>query len=67
MKIDRVEDRKFQIAITEKEALILADDDSQTFLDRKMLCVRFGNHVLDYICESCKFPHDKKPTLELEL
>jgi len=67
MQIERVEDKKFQIVLNEKEALELADDDYRTFIDHKILVLRFGNHVIDYISESCKFPRDKKPTLNLEL
>ncbi len=67
MKISRVEDKKFMITINEKEALELSDDSSHDFYDRKILTLRLGNAIADYLIESCKFPHDKRPTLELEV
>ena len=67
MRIERIEDKKFQITITEDDALYLADDSNLDFLDHKMFIIRFGNQVLSYITEACKYPHSKKPLLDIEL
>lgn len=67
MQIDRIEDKKFMITITENEALKFADRSEVDFHLHKLLANRIGSRLIGYINESCKFPHSKRPTLELEV
>lgn len=64
MKIERVEDKKFQLTITEKEALQLSDGSEIDFETSKTIATRIGIFILHYIIEASMFPHDNRPQIE---
>jgi len=67
MRIERIEDKKFQVTITEKEALKFSDATEITFHYNRLISNRIGSRLLGYITECCKFPHAKRPALDLEI
>lgn len=67
MKIDRTEDKKFVITLTDDEADKISDHTEVDFHRHKLIANLIGSRLLGYMTESCKFPHSKRPTLELEI
>ncbi|MBA7697097.1 hypothetical protein ES703_105755 [subsurface metagenome] len=67
MQIDRVEDKKFQLTLTDDEADKLSDHTEIDFHRHRLIANRIGSRLLGYMSESCKFPHSKRATLDLEL
>lgn len=67
MKIERIEDKKFQITLTEKEALGLADNFEMDYEYVKIYTLHIGRIILHYIMQCCQFPDMKVPPFEQDL
>lgn len=67
MQIDRIEDKVFRITLTDHEAEKISDHTEIDFHRHRLVANRVGSRLLGYMTESCKFPHSKRPTLELEV
>lgn len=67
MIIERIQDKKFIITITEKEALRFANGSEVDFETSKSISKHIGTLLLHYIIEASMFPHDNRPALEVEL
>lgn len=67
MIIERVDDKIFQIKISEAEALRLADGSEVGFETTKQFSVHIGTLILHYMIEASMFPHDNRPSIEVKL
>lgn len=67
MQIDRIEDKRFMITITEEEALRLSDGTDFTLTDCKTMSLHLGRLMLYYMIDCSESPHAKRPVLEVEL
>lgn len=67
MQIERIEDKKFQIIITEKEALMIGDITVVDFHQSKILANHIGSNLLRYMMCCSELPHSHQLPLEVEL
>lgn len=67
MKIERIEDKKFMLTITEKEALRLSNSENTDVTDCKIMGIDIGRWILHYMIGACQFPHLKQPVFDTEL
>lgn len=67
MKIERIEDKKFRITLTENEALRLADNFDMDFESVKIYTLHVGRIILHYMMMCSRFPDIKTPPFEQEL
>ena len=67
MKIERIEDKKFMITLSEKEALKLADSVDLDWDWYTIYKLHIGRTLLPYFMLCCQFPNQKQPSLEKEL
>lgn len=67
MKIERVEDKKFLITLTEKEALRISDTKETDLEYSKIYSNLIGRVLLHYMIMCCEIPDMKQPALDTEL
>ena len=67
MRIERIEDKKFMITLSEKEALKLADNVDLNWEWCKIYTLHIGRILLTYFMLCCQFPDQKQLPLESEL
>ena len=67
MKIERIEDKVFQITLSDAEADRLADAEETNMSSCKIMGLDIGRWILHYMIGACMFPHLKQPPLDTEL
>lgn len=67
MKIERIEDKKFQITLTEKEALRISDCSQMDWEYAKIYALHLGRIIINFMALCSEIPHAKQPPLETEL
>ncbi|MBA7623494.1 hypothetical protein ES703_30890 [subsurface metagenome] len=67
MLIERIEDKKYKLTLTDKEADMLADCTVIDFARSKQIAAHLGDKVLFYMMESSQFPHAKRPSMKVTL
>ncbi len=66
MRIERIEDKKFMVTLTEKEALRLADNFGMCWEYVKIYTLHLGRAMLHYMMVCCEFPDIQQPALDTE-
>ena len=67
MKIERIEDKKFQITITEKEALRISDCNQMDWEYAKIYSLHLGRLIINYMALCSELPDAKQPAIDTEL
>ncbi|MBA7680740.1 hypothetical protein ES703_89061 [subsurface metagenome] len=67
MIIERIEDKKFLVTITEKEALMIGDITQVDFHRSRIIANHIGSNLFRYIMCCSEIPDSHQLPLELEL
>ncbi|MBA7696619.1 hypothetical protein ES703_105269 [subsurface metagenome] len=67
MKIERVEDKKFLITLTENEALKIADAKQCDLEYSRIYAQHIGRVLISFMIICCELPHVKQQPIETEL
>lgn len=67
MRIERIEDKKFMITLTEKEAIRITGTEDMDLEFAKIYSQHVGQVLLHYMIMCCEIPDMKQPVLDTEL